>query len=310
MAAWLYWVGAPRDTEIAGLDAEGGLALDPAKVVTIGRVPDADILVRQPQIGGRRNSTVAFENGAWRLHHMGHSLPIFHDDRILPRGDAALAHGDLFGPITVNGDRITFLFLTNDGVRRGQALPAIESAVRTYFPDRAAALLREVWQWFASEPFAGAEGVAHALHCGLCGCFRRADRVVDVEAFRPAGVAIRFQVLADSEHRLGNATYPSMGFCEKCLADPDQTFRGADDADRLRADLERALDAADPESRDLVVRDLDRRFAFAQPRRGRGLCTLCLLGEANLPERVLRGCTGTICRSCLRGASAIRHIRG
>lgn len=96
----------------------------------------------------------------------------------------------------------------------------------------------------------------------------------------------------------------------RVLADPDQTFRGADDADRLRVDLERALDAADPDSRDLVVHELDRRFAFAQPRRGRGLCTLCLLGEANLPERVLRGCTGTICRSCLRGASAVRHIRG
>lgn len=311
--AWLYWVGAPHSAVLSGLNDDGGIELDPSRRTVIGRVPESDIGVRTPQIGGRRNSQLQFRDGAWHYEHLGHSLPIFHDEHVITgSGDprSMVAHGDVFGPITVAGDRISFLFLANNGRLRADVFPAIENAVTIYFPDRAEALLAEVRQWFPSEALAGAAGLAHVLHCGLCGGFRRRDRVVHVEAFRPGAAPIRFQVLADSESRIGSGTHPSMGLCEKCLADPDQTFRSADDADRLRADLHRALVAADPESRDAIVRELDRRFAFAQPRRSLGPCSLCGRGEVALSERTLEGCSGTICRACLHGASAVRHVRG
>lgn len=307
--AWLYCVAAPPDAQIFGLDADGGIELNPDADTTIGRSQQSEIVVRWPMIGGRRNSTLTFsDSGTWRYRHLGHGLPTFHNDHLLTGSpvDPPVSHGDVLGPCTIGDGRITFLFLESPGSSRANALPGVERALEASFPDRAPVLIAEVRRWFVSEPFAGAKGLGRVLHCALCGCFRRADRVVLVEAHRPGASEIRFQVLADSEASIESPSSPAMGLCEGCLADPTRTFQRADDADRLRADLQRALDAADLESED-VLEEVDRRFAFAQPRRGQEPCGLC---GARDPEPPLRGCTGTICRACLHGASRIRHIRG
>lgn len=304
--AWLYLVGAPRNARLAGLDREGGIAVPPR--LTIGRVEGSEIVVREPMIGGRKNSVVELVNGTWRYAHMGHSIPTTHNGRLIPPMERAMpiAHGDVLGPMTVGGENrpILFLFLTyQPGRLRSVVLPLVEAAIAETFPDRATAMTGAVRRWFASEPHADFAALRRVLHCALCGRFTRADAIVEVKAVRES--PIRFQVIADADVRIGEGAAYSMGLCEPCLADPDATFARALDAQRLRADVWRLLDAAHVE--EPARAELERRLSTGQPACERARCWLC--GEDGR-DALVGGEGRPICVPCLRGASAIRHIRG
>lgn len=305
-SAWLYLVGAPLNAEIDGLDADGGIAL--VDELVIGRSSSCHVVVRRPMIGGRMNSRLAVSSaGRWHYEHLGHSIPTFHNEKLLMahRSEPAwLTHGDVLGPIAAEGhagDRITFVLLEQDsGLTRSATLPAVEEAIRATFPDRADEMIAGVERWFASEPLATFDSLSRVLACELCTRFLRAHGVVEVER-HPA----RFQVIADSAHRLGEPDHPSMRFCETCLHWPQTTLSCAENSDRLRADLERALAAESVDA--AVAAELDRRRALAQPALTREPCSMC----GGSPGPTLAGRSGrAVCMDCLRGASAVREIRG
>lgn len=299
--AWLYLVGAPPGAEISGLDADGGIAL--VDEVVIGRAADCDIVVRAPMIGGRRNSSVSIQNGRWRYQHLGHGIPTFHNESLIPPHSPLtkpLSHGDVIGPLAAGDDaRITFLFLAQSGLPRSAVLPPVEQALHAAYPDRAAQLVSHIRRWFASEPLASFDALDRVLACDLCGRFARDHGLVEIDRPGPS-----FQVLADWQGSIGSPTYESIELCETCLASPGATLSCAENVDRLRVDLDRALPAAGVERE--VVTELHRRREAAQPVIASGTCVLCRKRERAL----VGGGRRPICAECLRGASAIRHIRG
>lgn len=304
-SAWLYLVGAPPRASIEGLDPDGGLPL--ADTVMIGRAADCDVVVTTPMIGGRRNSRLSrTDKGHWRYEHLGHSIPCFHNEMLLMSHAAAptwLVSGDVLGPVVADreGGRLTFLFLEQaSGLTRSATLPPVEQALLAAFPDRAGELVARVQRWFASEPYTAFASLDRVLRCDLCARFLRGHSVVEVERSPN-----RFQVIADSEHRLGEPDHPSMRFCETCLHWPQTTLSCAENSDRLRADLERALAAESVDA--AVAAELDRRRALAQPALTREPCSMC----GGSPGPTLAGRSGrAVCMDCLRGASAVREIRG
>lgn len=312
IAAFVFSVTAPYGAEIDSLD-DGNRVVGDGLV--IGRVADADIRVRSPMIGGRRNSRVAPRpGGGWEYQHFGHSLPCFHNDSLFASASDRvrwLAPGDVFGPVTTAGDRIGFLFAIDEESRtRSEVLPTVERAIDAAFPDRAEALRERVAAWFPTEPLVTEEQLARVLHCSLCGAFRRFDEVVEIEAFGPVSRTgdVRFQVIADAGHRLAEAASPAMSLCERCLSNPTETLAHAANADIARTDIARALEAAS--APDTVRAEVDRRFHAAQPRFDESTCALCGTTERVLSGRGSSAGSADICPACLTRASAVRLIRG
>lgn len=107
---WLLELELPAGVEVEG--APGGrLVLRKGDRVTLGRDSSCTLRVRGTTLGGRVNLILAVDsNGAARLHHTGHTLPILLNGR--PARDAAIATGSVIeSPGTPHGVRVRLRLL-------------------------------------------------------------------------------------------------------------------------------------------------------------------------------------------------------